>query len=443
MTTRDPRARRWTRFRWILFGFGAFLCFLGLAADVIGLSSSPGLGTLQLLMIASGGMLVLLGWLGRRIAAAYRGTALVALNTAVLLVLVNAGAWFLLRWPLRASEGAADRPTVADRYGNEPWAETYVADYQRVHHRKQYHPFVVWRTVPFRSETINVDEHGIRHTEGVRCTPDAYLVYAFGGSTMWGVGGPDWGTIPSYLAARLEERLGEPACVINFGEHGWVSTQGVVQLMRELDAGRVPDLVVFYDGINDAYTSALVGRAGVHYQLPDIAARFDGGPDPAIALLRRTSLYRLMARKGPAEGEDLVIELPDSLAGAVVDVYLNNYRLVDALAREFGFAFHFFWQPNLITGAKAMTSTEAKIASGMDEESRAYLRTVYALVREATPERPHLSYIADAFENTAESVYIDWMHITPAGNRIVADTMIAIVGREGVLPAPDRRGEDR
>ena len=69
---------------------------LGLAADAVGLSRSAGFGLFQLLLIAAGAALVALSLLGRRALAAYRGAALIGLNTLVLLVAVEGAAMVAL-----------------------------------------------------------------------------------------------------------------------------------------------------------------------------------------------------------------------------------------------------------------------------------------------------------------------------------------------------------
>ena len=53
------------------------------------------------------------------------------------------------------------------------------------------------------------------------------------------------------------------SAVTNFGETGYVSTQNLIALMLELRAGRRPDVVVFYDGVNDTYSAYSQQRAGL------------------------------------------------------------------------------------------------------------------------------------------------------------------------------------
>ena len=59
-----------------------------------------------------------------------------------------------------------------------------------------------------------------------------------GGSSLWGFGARDDQTIPSLLARRLHDR-GVQVEVKNLSDLGYVSTQEVIGLLRELQ-GRLP-----------------------------------------------------------------------------------------------------------------------------------------------------------------------------------------------------------
>ena len=159
---------------------------------------------------------------------------------------------------------------------------------------------MLWRMAPYQGAQIRVDDQGVRETPGSVCDSTAYTVFFFGGSTAWGLGAPDWGTIPAYLREDLAKLTGRPVCMRNFGELGWVSTQDLIQLERELQAGHVPDLAVFYGGANDAVMGLQHHEAGLHWQLHKISRlleRRDGPQGSRLSDLRwRSNLYRLAVR---------------------------------------------------------------------------------------------------------------------------------------------------
>lgn len=426
MTVDDVTRQRHRQVRRLTLGLGLVVATVGLAADVVGMSRSPGFGLFQLLLIAAGAVLVALSLLGRRALDAYRGLALVGLNTLVLLVAVE-GAAMVALWLMPEPAAEPEIGPVA-YYAAHPWSGPFRREYQRAH-TKKFHPYVMWRTAPFHGEYINVDEDGIRRTEGSRCVEGAYRVFAFGGSTMWGVGSPDWGTIPSYLSAALEQRLGAPICVVNFGEHGWVSTQSLMQLIGEVDAGNVPDLVLFYDGINDTYSAVRNRVAGAHLEIGRFRSRLEEREPAALAWLRQRAVYRLAARVRGAPPAAPAPPLSDELAQAVVDTWLNNYRIVATLAREYGFDYRFFWQPNLIVCGRTLTPEEERLRRGLEPEEADFVARVYARMRAAVGDgRAKLYDIADVFDGGSAQPYVDWMHLTPDGNREVANAIAASIG---------------
>ncbi|MGH7719731.1 MAG: SGNH/GDSL hydrolase family protein, partial [Gemmatimonadaceae bacterium] len=267
-----------------------------------------GFGRIQMLVLGVGLILVLVGWFGRRSAALYRDFTLIAINAVILLVLAELAAGFALRF----MEPEVHVPTwkQSSYYVGRDWGEDYWREFEQVNEKTRYHPYIVWRRAPFHGRLIDVNDEGIRRTPGAACTPGAgaLTVYAFGGSTMWGMGAPDWGTIPAYLESELSRRARGPVCVVNYAELGFVSTQGVIQLVRLLEAGTVPDVVIFYDGINDVATAHTYQRAGLHFQLPRIVSKLEGTAGSGERWFTHTSLYQLVrhsvlaSRAGPAGG---------------------------------------------------------------------------------------------------------------------------------------------
>src|SRR5512143_4151203 len=190
-----------------------------------------------------------------RLARGYRGAALLLVNAVLVAAIVECAAGGVISF---ASKRTLDQYVAARSalpyYRDQDWS----ADYWResldalVTH---YEPFVVWREHAHAGKTIHIDAAGMRATPGDRCESGAYRVWVFGGSTIWGVGAPDWLTIPAQLHEQLAARGGRT---------GYDSTQAVIELQRELQAGRVPDLAIFYDGVNDVYAAYQTGRADAH-----------------------------------------------------------------------------------------------------------------------------------------------------------------------------------
>ena len=114
----------------------------------------------------------------------------------------------------------------------------------------RWHPFVYWRAGPFQGKYVQIDEHGLRRTTSQADRATALKVFLFGGSTMFGAGSRDEHTIASELASQLSA-TGQDVNVVNYGQNGYVSAQECLTLELACQAGQIPDVVIFYDGVND------------------------------------------------------------------------------------------------------------------------------------------------------------------------------------------------
>ena len=383
--------------------------------------------------------------LAHRFAAIYLAAAILGLNAVLLfagLELASMAAmktrlWLITREPVLVGEGAA-RERVS-YYKTQDWGQLYWHEFL-LSRKQRYYPYVAWRRAPFAGQTINIDDHGIRQTPGADCRPGAYKVFAFGGSTMWGTGAPDWGTIAARLQGRLEERRPEPVCVTNFGETGYVSTQSLVMLLLQLKLGNVPNAVVFYDGPNDVYAAYQAGRVGVHENFYQIAALFEEPlkGESFRELLQNTYSYAVvdaLVGKFTSRREQPQVTVMNyqsigvdaaALGDMVVQNYLSNYTMVDVLARRFGFETFMFIQPILSMGNKPLTQEEQQM-KWTYESDRALAKLDAAVYRAFDLEasrNERLTYLANIFDETPVALWIDDSHVNPLGNDLIAETMV-------------------
>ena len=312
--------------------------------------------------------------------------------------------------------------------------------------RTVYEPYTIWKRRPYRGEYTTIDLSGSRRTVGNSESEDALEVWMFGGSAVWGVGAPDHETIPSHMAALLNGKLGIDANVRNLGRRGFVSTQEVIYLMRELQAGRRPDVVAFYNGVNDAAAVSLWPEfPGAHVSFDTVRDRFESnGEDGDFGwFARSTGLYKasrivLDRVEGEPFERDGIIVYADHdtdsrpnyrwLAERGIDLWLFNSRVVDALARAYGFTPLMAFQPGLWSTEKPLDpSEESLIASEMEYAGLKTIMTVRAEMAAVLDERlsdpQTLDWIAnlnDLFADTTEPVYIDYVHVTGRGNEIAA-----------------------
>src|SRR6266849_4077207 len=138
----------------------------------------------------------------------YQGVAILILNTLLLLSCLEVTAigvfkiWSVVSKPAETEGSPREKVSY---YASQDWAAQFWREFN-LSRSTRYHPYVLYRRAPFKGETININDAGIRLTPGADCSAGAgsYRVFTFGGSTMWGTGSPDWGTIAAYLQAGLE-----------------------------------------------------------------------------------------------------------------------------------------------------------------------------------------------------------------------------------------------
>ena len=344
-------------------------------------------------------------------------------------------------------EGKA-RETVS-YYATQDWAKRNWHEF-RLARKQQFYPYVGWRRAPFKGQTIEVDQNGVRLTPGADCSAKSFKVFTFGASEMWGTGSPNWGTIPAHLQKGLEKLRPGPVCVTNYAESAHVSMQNVIMLLMQLRSGNVPDVVLFYALADDIYSAYQSGRPGVIENLSQIAARFEGRKEvPTVTFvdwLRRTYSYALINQlmdkltianpqqeDEPTAGKLVTYESMGVDAATLSDLiaqdYFGSYKIVSALAQEYGFKYFFFVPPTITLGNKPLTPEEQEMKR-KEESQTAHHKlsaSVYDIVERESSKYQHLYSMVHIFDPYDSLMWIDGGHATPVGNQVIAEKMLAVI----------------
>jgi lysophospholipase L1-like esterase len=266
-------------------------------------------------------------------------------------------------------------------------------------------------------------------------------ILLLGGSSLWGFGARDDETIPSQLGRILHER-GWRVEIKNLSTIGYVSTQELIALVRELQAGYRPDVVVFYDGVNDTASALLEGEAGLTTNEINRRREFNLLHSPGRLILALTAKlvtdsasYRLVrgvrARLGginQADARRRSVETVSLLADQVVSRYEANLGLVESLGRAFGFRALFFWQPNVFTKAALVALEREQAASYAWAEPM--FRAVQTRIRASARLKADSAFrdYSAIFDDSQGLIFIDYCHTTEAANariaRAIADRVI-------------------
>jgi hypothetical protein len=329
---------------------------------------------------------------------------------------------------------------AADAYPPEPWvAELYRENVES--DRMRWEPYVYWRRQAYSGRQIQIDERGLRRTWRPPATSPFQAtaapplrIFCFGGSTTWGTGVRDEHTIPSELG-RFLAAAGVPAEVTNFGESGYVTTQEVIALLRQLQQGNVPDLAVFYFGMIDSYSTLQNHAAGLPLNEEHRVREFNLllharrlVREALRAAASRSALVRLSGLAGDSTGQPStpLAPLSPEVVGETLRALDANLRTVQGMAASYGFRVNFFWEPSLFKKPHR-TPYEVDRAASIDS-SRASTLAVYAAAREDWARRSpdEFTYLGDFFADTAGPRFIDHAHTGETGNREIA----ASIGRQ-------------
>ncbi len=372
---------------------------------------------------------------------------------------IQIGLTLLLLWLISAAAGIVVKkirrshdviPAPQDAYAGQPWAADYFKNLNRVHMR--WYPYAYWKATPMSSRYLNIDADGDRVTwsepHKAAANGPTLRLFMMGGSTLWGTGVRDDHTLASLLARRL---AGNPAYnleVTNFGQIGYVSTQELILLYQMLRRGQRPDLVIFYDGVNEAFTGYQNGIGGLTQSEFFRAQEFSVlSSSWGRKKLYRAAIHSAIMTTGIAdlikliEGKDNPNMLPhqikplasfaylappqdfegtDAVERDVVDIYLFNLELERMLAKRFGYRVLFYWQPTVFS-KNQLAPFEKKLLPG-DPMRAQFFRGTYRRVAQAAQANGIID-ISGILNNRSRDDFIDPYHLNEAANEIVAGRM--------------------
>ena len=348
------------------------------------------------------------------------------------------------------------RVVSEDREGGS-WLKVHYRELEGLSDR--WLPYVYFRQHPFIGQTVQVLADGTRKTWqpppslGGDTGAGTLKMLMFGGSSLWGFGARDDRTIPSLIARGLHDR-GVRAEVRNLAEIGYVNTQEVIALFRELQRGYRPDLVLFYDGVNDTMSALLESQPTVTTNETNRIREFNILHSPprlvaalarymiqnsatyrfAAALGRRSGLGQATKPTGPV-GADLA-----ELAAGVVRGYQANLEIVQALGKEYGFRPVFVWQPDIFTKPKLVTF-EVEEKEKVDWAGAMFAEVHGQLERaETMASDPAFLNLSGFFSESTSLQYLDFCHTTEEANgriaAVLVGKLIEIVdkGRKASIP---------
>jgi hypothetical protein len=358
----------------------------------------------------------------------------------------SAFSFFRIRETLHGLDSHSSAPR-GPAYDGQSWAKEFLEEAGPTGKPiSQYVPFRIWGLVNRHGQYINVDttEMGsVRRTiNPVRkeCAGrPTSKIWVLGESTVYGVGAPDWGTLPSYLSAAFNGPDKNCAEVSNLGVPSYVTNQEVILLTEKLKAGLRPDAVIFFDGWNDSTLGGFSpGDPTAHMNLERIKLGVENVSwnklnfllnDLYSVRVARSVLNRIKSSQPVRLSEE---EL-GRRAKATVANYEANLRIIEALANVYGFKAHFFWQPCLSYGSKPTGPFERELVRIRGDEFSRAIRAVYEEAERRSAITGSFVFLGHLFDQVREPLFVDRAnHLCPLGNEIVARAIAEKIKGSGV-----------
>lgn len=342
---------------------------------------------------------------------------------------------------LAALDPAAIAPgrARADAVAGDSWIDDYWKDHEASRYT-DWVSYVYWRRRPYAGTIIRVDANGFRVTPHAQAQ-HLRTLWLFGGSTAWGTGNRDGGTLAAQLEQVYAERAAELGVrVVNFGESGYVARQSLAAFQSALGCAQpAADMAIFLDGANDVFAALQSGAAGLPQNEENRRREFNSSRQLGAQLrawaLRLEGIARLIAPTPAARTADAERDL----AAAVADAYLGQSRQAKALAAAYDVDLLYVWQPTAFDRAPARADEAAIVAASMAEHVRLQRQTRAAVqARLAGDASTTVVDLGGVFDAQQGALFFDFVHLSERGQRLLAERLYEL-SSERLRARPQRQ----
>ncbi|MGH8497340.1 MAG: hypothetical protein ACRERV_00780 [Methylococcales bacterium] len=305
---------------------------------------------------------------------------------------------------------------------------------RRIYHDQKisnsiYVPFTEWRQPKYASANLNIDENGYRiHTLGTANDANAHSLGFFGGSTVWGTGVDDNGTLPGQFDAITTHYN-----VTNYGERGYTSLQNLIDLMKLMNQNEAPQTAIFLEGFNDVWVhcnEVVTHSLNGHLEEKHIQTAlnrtekknylFNNIISPIMSIL-------LELIGGDEDSQSASCSGSPTRAEAVAELIVRNMEMGHALVSSYGGRFYAFLQPHAYVGSPRIDQLDLAKPDRLIQ--RQQFEAVYPIVQEKMKTRG-LGWFFDISNviNGTQYLLVDHAHVTTEGNRIIAEAIKQKIG---------------
>lgn len=333
------------------------------------------------------------------------------------------------KWESRSSKnyGQTDARVNLPSYSDKEFARQVFHDFYLT--RTAYYSYEDIRLEQFSSITTNIDSNGLRVVPGAPHAPTGYIRF-FGGSTMWGTGASDSGTIPALVQKHFPKYK-----VINYGQSGLTSGQSLAILLKIIRSKEPLGTVIFYDGVNDFFhlcqKRISIDDTGFTNFIKEAiqAKQNDREKLDAFTGAIIGNLIKLTFVKHTASTTTNIANVPASgctedaaRVATIADNLFINWELAKNLVESNGGKFISVLQPVSSVG------TPNRASLPKTEEWDKWYRDGYLIMQKKMVSYTWAKDLSDSFDGNAP-LYIDWAHVTANGNHIIASKLTEILSK--------------
>jgi hypothetical protein len=335
----------------------------------------------------------------------------------VLLIIVNWACGFMLK------STQATRDQLPNYEKDREHAKDVFKDYNSIQH--QYYPFVGWKTRPYNGKTTHINEKGDRVHTASSSGKSEKIVRFFGGSTMWGEGSDDEHTIPALFNKQFPSYA-----VTNHAQLAYNSRQELDALITLYARNQKADLVIFYDGVNDAafLCPKEINDLPSHRLVPMFREKLYVGNmkyvKEAFYKFFLENIIRVVRKYSDQSKKESPYDcLSDpNKAEEIAEIMMKNWELAHEIVTSRGGKFVAVLQPAAFVGKPRTDHLK------LDEDLKANFAEVYRRLKLKIGQRNHpwIYDLSDKFDRD-EYIYIDFCHVSPNGNEIMAKAIGDVV----------------
>lgn len=269
---------------------------------------------------------------------------------------------------------------------------------------------------------------GFRDTDFTFQKPaDEFRIVVIGGSTVFGWGVNESESLPSILRTKIKTNLGKKVRVINAGVPWYASWhEAALVFFKVMEMN--PDWIISVDALNDTAQGIAPTWEPISHGFLD--------PPTKLALTRlhsdssqRSFVSELLSASQTFTYFSAKLKAREAMARGVYhpelwEQYVSLKERIQAIADSKRVRFTTFFQPVIVTGKKL---TESEIKNNetnmrLPEFAEVFRKAYLAGEEKAlSSKKLRIFSLKNAFENEAETIYIDGQHYNAKGNEILAN----------------------